>query len=151
MGAAFAIVATASTVSAGTVQTQVVHGNLHLGNAAPSGSLLMQSAGWLALITAVSFAPALGVASLLGSRGTSIGVLLGWWLVAMPVLFQIEGIGSARTGLIYAAAERLRPEALFEGGTAGVPMSLAAAVSVLLVWTATPLALGAWRTCTRDA
>jgi hypothetical protein len=151
VGAAFAIVATAATASAGTEQTQVVHGNLHLGNVAPSGSLLVQSAGWLALVTAVSFALALGVSSLFGSRGTSIGVLLGWWLVAMPLLFQIEGIGSARKGLIYAAAERLRPEALFEGGTVSVPMSLAAAVVVLLVWTAVPLALGVWRTCTRDA
>ena len=151
VGAAFAIVATASTVHAGTQQTPVVHGNLHLGNVAPSGSLLVQSAGWLALITVVSFALALGVSSLLGSRGTSIGVLLGWWLVAMPVLFEIEGIGTARQGLIYAAAERLRPEALFEGGTPSVPMSLAAAVAVLLAWTVVPLALGAWRTCTRDA
>ena len=53
---------------------------------APSGALLAHSAGWLALVTAPSFVLALGVSSLLGSRGTSIGVLLGWQLVAMPLL-----------------------------------------------------------------
>jgi hypothetical protein len=30
-------------------------------------------------------------------------------------------------------------------------MSLAAAVAVIAAWTVIPLAVGAWRTCTRDA
>lgn len=48
------------------------------------------------------------------------------------------------------ALDRLAPAVLFEGDPA-VPMSLAAAVVVLLAWTVMPFALGAWRTCTRDA
>jgi hypothetical protein len=32
-----------------------------------------------------------------------------------------------------------------------VPMPLWGALLVLLAWTAVPLGLGAWRTCTRDA
>jgi hypothetical protein len=101
-------------------------------------------------VTAVAFALALGVSSLLGSRGTSIGILLGWWLVATPVLMNLESLGSVREGLAVVALERLAPAALFEGDPT-VPISLAAALTVLLAWTVVPLALGAWRTCTRDA
>jgi len=32
-----------------------------------------------------------------------------------------------------------------------LPMSIAAAAAVLAAWTVVPLALGAWRTATRDA
>jgi ABC-2 family transporter len=137
VGVAFAITATASTVLAGSLD-------------APSGALLVESAGWLALVMGLSLVVALGVSALLGSRGTSIGILLGWQLVAMPLLLQIKTLGSLRGGLAGAATQRLRPEAIAEG-TPLVPMSLAAAAAVLVAWTAVPLALGAWRTCTRDA
>lgn len=137
VGAAFAITATAATVLAGSSE-------------APSGSLLAHSAGWLALVTAPSFALALGVSSLFGSRGTSIGILLGWQLVAMPLLGQFGALGALREGLVDAATHRLAPAALVEGSVA-VPMSLGAAVVVLFAWMALPLAAGAWRTRTRDA
>ena len=150
VGTAFAITATASTVLAGSQEPRMVHGVFNPGNVAPSVSLLVQAAGWLALVTALSFVLALGVSSLLGSRGTSIGVLLGWWLVAMPVLMNIRPLGSLREGLAVPALDRLAPAALFEGDPA-VPMSLAAVAAVLLAWAVVPLAVGAWRTCTRDA
>ena len=159
VGVAFAITATAATVFAGSLEVigtgpvgNPGHAQTHevIDYRAPSGTLLAQSAGWLALVTAVAFALALGVSSLLGSRGTSIGILLGWWLVATPVLMNLESLGSTREGLAVVALDALAPAALFEGDPA-VPMSLAAAVVVLLTWAAVPLALGAWRTCTRDA
>ena len=150
VGTAFAITATASTVLAGSQEPRMVHGVFNPGNVAPSVSLLVQAAGWLALVTALSFVLALGVSSLLGSRGTSIGVLLGWWLVAMPMLMNIRPLGSLREGLAVPALDRLAPAALFEGDPA-VPMSLAAIAAVLLAWAVVPLAVGAWRTCTRDA
>ncbi len=137
VGGAFAITAVAATLLAGSAE-------------APSGSLLAHSAGWLALVTAPSFALALGVSSLLGSRGTSIGILLAWQLVAMPLLVQVGILGAFREGLVDAATNRLAPAALVDGGVA-VPMSLGTAVVVLFAWTAVPLAAGAWRTCTRDA
>jgi hypothetical protein len=154
VGGAFAVTATVSTVFAGSQETRGVaeHGDFVLGNIAPSASLLLQSAGWLALATALSYALALGVSSLIGSRGISIGVLLGWFLVVMPLLLDPAfRLGSLRTGLFYAALERLRPEELFAGATPGVPMSLATAAAVLMAWTLVPLGIGAWRTCTRDA
>lgn len=155
VGSAFAITAIASTVLAGTEgphREQVGPGayELTLGYLAPSGTLLLQSAGWLALSTAVAMVLALGVASLVGSRGTSIGILMGWWLVAMPLLQSMGVLGSIRQGFAGAAIERVGPSALVPPDPA-VSMSLGVAVAVLLAWTAAPLAAGAWRTATRDA
>lgn len=137
VGAGFALTATASTVFAGSSEV-------------PGAGLLVSSAAWLGLVTGLALVLALGVSSALGSRGTTIGILLGWQLIAMPVLLQIGALGSLREGLLEAATERLEPARLFEGG-AIVPMSLAAAVAVIAAWTVIPLAVGAWRTCTRDA
>lgn len=137
VGAGFAVTATGSIVFAGSLD-------------APSARLLVESAAWLGLVTALSLVLALGVSSALGSRGTTIGIVLGWQLIAAPVLLEIGWLGSFREGLLGAATERLEPAALFEGGTT-VPMSLAAAALVVVAWTVVPLALGAWRTYTRDA
>jgi ABC-2 family transporter len=137
VGAGFAVTATASTVFAGSSDV-------------PGAGLLVSSAAWLALVTGLALVLALGVSSALGSRGTTIGILLGWHLIAMPLLLPLEALGSLREGLLGAATDRLEPAALLEGGVT-VPMSLAAAVAVIAAWTVVPLAAGAWRTCTRDA
>jgi hypothetical protein len=137
VGAAFAVTATASTVFAGSSEV-------------PGGGTLVSSAAWLGLVTGLALVLALGVSSALGSRGTTIGILLGWQLIAMPLALQIGVLGSLREAFVGAATERLEPARLFEGG-ATVPMSLAAAVVVIAAWTVVPLAVGAWRTCTRDA
>jgi ABC-2 family transporter protein len=158
VGLAFAITATAATVFAGSLETvepgpvdDLGHGPTEVHDyRAPSGLLLAQSAGWLGLVVLLSFSLALGFSSLVGSRGTSIGILLGWWVIVSPVLTNLGSLGSVREGLSVAALERLAPAALFEGDPV-VPMSLAAAAVVLLAWTIVPLAVGAWRTCTRDA
>jgi ABC-2 type transport system permease protein len=137
VGVAFGITAAASRVFAGSLE-------------APSGALLAQSGGWLALMAGASVTIALGVSSLFSSRGTSIGILLGWQLGLMPVLIAIGPLGSFRDGLFYAAADRLQPAALTDGPPP-VPMAVATAVVVLVAWTVIPLALGAWRTQARDA
>jgi hypothetical protein len=135
--AGFAITAIGSVVFAGSL-------------GAPGAGFLIESGAWLALVTALSLVLALGVSSTIGSRGTTIGVVLGWSIVAAPVLLQIKALGSYREVLLGAATERLQPAALFEGDVS-VPMSLAAAVLVVVGWTVVPLAVGAWRTATRDA
>ncbi len=137
VGAGFAITATGSIVFAGSLE-------------APSASLLVGSAAWLGLVASLALVLALGVSSVLGSRGTTIGIVFGWQIVAAPVLLQIRALGSLRDGLLGAATDRLAPAALFEGSPK-VKMSLAAAVLVIAMWTIVPLAVGAWRTCTRDA
>jgi hypothetical protein len=155
VGGAFAVTAIASTVFAGSEgpqKEQVAPGAWETthGYLAPSGALLLKSAGWLALSTAVAMVLALGVASLVGSRGTSIGILLGWWLVAMPVLQVMGVLGSLRQGIVGAAIDRIGPVPLVPSDPA-VSMSLVAAVVVLLGWAVVPLAVGGWRTATRDA
>jgi hypothetical protein len=137
VGAGFAITATGSVVFAGFLD-------------APSASLLAGSAAWLGLVASLAMVLALGVSSTIGSRGTTIGIVLGWQIVAAPVLLQIKTLGSLREGLVGAATDRLAPASLFEGSPT-VPISIGAAVFVVVAWTVLPLAIGAWRTCTRDA
>ncbi|MGZ8698191.1 MAG: hypothetical protein ACXWZ1_12635, partial [Gaiellaceae bacterium] len=137
VGAGFAITATGSIVFSGSLD-------------APSASLLAGSAAWLGLVTALAMVLALGVSSTVGSRGTTIGIVLGWQIVAAPVLVQIKTLGALREGLVGAATDNLAPAALFEGSPK-VSMSIGAAVLVIVAWTVVPLAVGAWRTCRRDA
>jgi ABC-2 type transport system permease protein len=137
VGAGFAVTAAASSLFAGSAD-------------APSAGLLLASAAWLGLVTGLALVLALGVSSTLGSRGTTIGIVLGWQLVAMPFLLQIGALGTLREGLLGAAVDRVEPAALFEGASP-VPMSLATAIGVIAVWMVVPLVAGAWRTCTRDA
>jgi hypothetical protein len=136
-GLGFAVTAGASTVFAGSLT-------------GPSWTLIVEAGAWLALVTGVSLALALGVSSLFGSRGTTMGIVLGWQLVAAPILLQIKALGWFREALVGAAEYRLQPDALFNGGPT-VAMSLVAAVGVIVAWTLVPLAFGAWRTMTRDA
>lgn len=135
--AGFAVTAVASTVLAGSLE-------------APGAGLLVESAGWLAIVVGVALVLALGVSSAVGSRGTTIGVVVGWQLVLMPFLLQMGTLGSLRELLPFAATERVGPSALFDGGVA-VPMSLSVAIAVIAAWTIVPLAAGAWRTSTGDA
>ena len=137
VGLALAFTLVASTLLAGSLE-------------GPGAQLVVDSAGWLALQAALCFVIALGVSSLVGSRGTSIGILLGFQLVAMPLLLEFGALGSLREGLVGAAIERLEPAAIL-GRPPTVTMSAAAAAVALVAWTLVPLALGAWRTCTRDA
>lgn len=155
VGGAFAIASIASIVFAGSEgphREQVGPGEweTNLGYLAPSGTLILKSAGWLALSTAVAMVLALGVASLVGSRGTTIGILLGWWIVAMPLLKVMGVLGSLRQGVVGVAIDRVGPVPLVPPDPA-VSMSLLAAVVVLVAWAAVPLGVGAWRTATRDA
>jgi hypothetical protein len=135
--AGFAITAVGSTILAGSLE-------------APGVGLLAESAAWLALVVGLAVVLALGVASAISSRGTTIGLLVGLQLVVMPFLLQIKTLGFLRELLPVAATERLAPSTLVDGSPT-VPMSAGAAILVLAVWTVLPLAAGAWRTVTRDA
>jgi ABC-type transport system involved in multi-copper enzyme maturation permease subunit len=117
---------------------------------APGPGTLVRFGAWIALVAMFSSVLALGVASLLDSRGTAIGILLGWQLAIAPVLVQIRGLGSLRAGVDAAALQRIEPDAVATAAAA-VPMSGLAAVAVLVVWTGLALGAGVWRTATRDA
>lgn len=133
---AFATAATASVVLAGTLPT-------------PSTRLMVLAGAWIALFAATTYLLALGVSSVVGSSGASIGILLGWQLVLAPLLLAVESLSTFGDLLPGAAVMALSPEAL--ALQPAVSMSSAAAGAGLVLWTLLPLAAGAWRTSTRDA
>jgi ABC-type transport system involved in multi-copper enzyme maturation permease subunit len=109
---------------------------------APGAALLVEYAAWVGLVLTVGFLLALGVSSLLGSRSTSIGVLLAWQLAVAPLLLQSGRLDAVLVG---AALRRIEP------GGESVAISPVTAILLIIVWTVVPLAAGAWRTQTRDA
>ena len=136
VAAAYAVPATASVALAPTGE-------------APDASLILHTGGAIALGTAVSFAVALGLASVVGSRGISIAVLLGWQLAVAPLLLALSQLGSLRVAVLDAAIQRLAPDELV--AQPSVAMSATGAAIVVASWVVVPLALGAWRTSTREA
>jgi hypothetical protein len=126
---AVAIAATASVALVGSEQK-------------PGAGLLLEYAAWVGLVMTLAFLLALGVSSLLGSRSTSIGVLLAWQLAVAPLLLQS---GKVDTVLVGAAFKRMEP------GSGSASISLTTAIVLIVAWTLAPLIAGAWRTQTRDA
>jgi ABC-type transport system involved in multi-copper enzyme maturation permease subunit len=120
---------------------------------APSASLLAESGGWLLLDVTFYYLLALGLASVIGSRTTSIAVMLAWRLALTPLLLAISFLGVIRELVPGAAIARIAPQAYGDAIRQGpqVPMSVAAAVAVLAVWALIAVVLGGWRTATRDA
>jgi ABC-type transport system involved in multi-copper enzyme maturation permease subunit len=117
---------------------------------APAIGTLLRFGGWIVLTATFSYVLALGVASMLGSRSTTIGMLLGWQLAVAPLLVQLHGLGSLRAGVDAAALQRIEPDTIATAAAA-VPMSGLAAVAVLAAWAGLALSAGLRRTMTRDA
>lgn len=111
---------------------------------APALGLILRYGAWIALGTTAAYLLAVGVSSAIGSRGMSLGILLGWQLAVAPLLLTT---GKLDNVLPNAALLSLEP------GSAGITVSttVTTAVVVLVAWTLVPLAAGAWRTRTVDA
>ena len=129
---AFAIAAAAAVALTGDDQSPV------------AGRTIAETAGWVGLGTIVAYALALGVSSAFGSRGTAIGILLGWQLAAAPIL-----LASGRLDALLPNAALLALEPAEEAQL--VTTSVSTAIAILLFWTLVPLAVGAWRTQASDA
>jgi ABC-type transport system involved in multi-copper enzyme maturation permease subunit len=114
------------------------------GQSPVAGRTIVETAGWVGVGMVVAYLLALGVSSAFGSRGTAIGILLGWQLAAAPILLAS---GKLDNVLPNAALQALEPaeEAQL------VTTSVSTAIVILLVWTLVPVAAGAWRTQTSDA
>lgn len=136
----YTIAAVASVVFAGSL-------------AQPSTATLVTGGLWVVLSVSFYYVLALGIASVLGSRSQTIGIVLAWRLALTPLLLAISAFGIGRELVPGAALERLAPHALEQYMRQGalIPMSVAASIATLAVWTVAALALGAWRTATRDA
>jgi ABC-type transport system involved in multi-copper enzyme maturation permease subunit len=122
----------------------------------PATTAIVKDGLWALMVTTIAATAAMGIASLIGSRGISIGVLLGWQLAVTPLLLNISALGVTREGLLSAATTRLEPFSTGRGGgpnsdAAALHVSLEAAILVLALWVVVPLIAGGWRTATRDA
>ncbi len=119
--------------------------------ATPGATAIVKDGLWVLMVTSIALAASMGVASLIGSRGISIGVLLGWQLAVTPLILNISVLGVTRELLLTAATDRVRPFSGDGGSGGALHVSLAAAILVLVGWVVVPLVAGGWRTSTRDA
>ncbi|HEX5192461.1 MAG TPA: hypothetical protein VFW09_06635 [Solirubrobacteraceae bacterium] len=117
------------------------------GTATPSASLILQSAGWIALCDVILAALAVGVGSLTGSRSVTLTAVIGWQMVATMLLMNVRSLGSVRDGLLTASLGQLMPVP----GDVGIRVGTGVAILVMAAWLIVPAAGGAWRTCRRDA
>jgi ABC-type transport system involved in multi-copper enzyme maturation permease subunit len=115
----------------------------------PDGSLVLNGLGFTLLATGVVCAVAVGFASLTTSKPASVTALIGWQLVASPLIASIGSLGSARDAILSQAIVHFSPVHIGDRGN--VAMGQGTALLVLLAWLAGFLALGAWRTRTMDA
>jgi ABC-type transport system involved in multi-copper enzyme maturation permease subunit len=133
----FAVIIAATFLFAGSLAT-------------PSFGLILEALGFVLLAEGVVCAVAVGLGSLTGSKPATITSLIGWQLVASPLLASISSLGSVRDGILSQALVHFSPIHVGDRG-ANIVMSGATALFVLVVWLGVFLALGAWRTRTMDA
>jgi ABC-type transport system involved in multi-copper enzyme maturation permease subunit len=119
------------------------------GNPTPSAWTVIQGLGWTLLVDGIVCVVAVGLASVTNSRPATITTLIGFELVASPLLLQSTSLGSARKVLLDASVLHLVP--VNDPGAPHVPESLGVAVIVMIVWLAVAIAAGAWRASTMDA
>jgi ABC-type transport system involved in multi-copper enzyme maturation permease subunit len=121
------------------------------GSPTPSASTLLDALGFIGLSSGVICAVAVGFASLTASRPAALTVLIGWQLIASPILANISSLGSSRKLVLSQAVFHFLPAGVTDRGGGNVSMSEGYALIVLLVWLTVFLALGAWRTRSMDA
>jgi ABC-type transport system involved in multi-copper enzyme maturation permease subunit len=140
VAAAYALAAVSSVVFAGS-------------RAAPSVHLMAVGGLWVLLEVSFYYLLSLAIAALIGSRSYTIGIVLAFRLAITPLVASISALGIVRELLPGVAMQSLEPAGFGHAARQGavVPMSVAAVVAVLLVWTVVALGLGARRDTTREA
>ena len=137
---AFALMSVASVVLAGSQPV-------------PSVGLMIRSGLWVELEVVVLFAVGLGLASVIGSRSTTVGILLAVQLVLTPIAQRISGFNDIRQLLPGIVLQQIEPAGLARvGGLQGSFTMTVTSIAVLVaLWVAVPMAVGAWRTARRDS
>jgi ABC-type transport system involved in multi-copper enzyme maturation permease subunit len=134
---AYAIIVAASFLFAGSLAT-------------PSFALILNGLGFVLLAEGIVCVLAVALGSLTGSKPATIVSLIGWHLVASPLLASISSLGSTRNWIFSQAIVHFSPVHIGDRG-ADIAMSGATATIVLVVWLGVFLGLGAWRTLRMDA
>jgi ABC-type transport system involved in multi-copper enzyme maturation permease subunit len=116
----------------------------------PDRALVLNGLGFTLLSTGVVCVVAVGFASLTTSKPAAITALIGWQLVASPLIASISSLGKDRDVLLSQAVVHFSPVRVGDRNAA-VTMSQGTGLIVLAAWVAVFLALGAWRTRSMDA
>ena len=125
---------------------------LAAGSPTPSASDMLNGFGFALLATGVIAAVAVGMGAATTSRPATLTALIGWQLIASPLLANISQLGSSRKLILSQAIFQFSPIKLMGGhGAQVVAMTTGTALAVLVVWLLVFMALGAWRTRTMDA
>src|SRR5437762_12179440 len=114
------------------------------GTPTPGAAYIGKAAAWVLLANGALCVVATGLASLIGSRTATVTALIGWQLVASPILLQASSLGNSRYALLDGRFRQIKPG--LRGGEPVIGMSTAAVVVCIVLWLAVPAALGAWRT-----
>jgi hypothetical protein len=115
----------------------------------PGIGFVLKSGLWLEFDMTVLFLLALGVASLFGSRSTTLSVLIPFQLVVTPILQGIHQLAWLREPVLGVAIWHLGPTGVVP--PSDLSMSVTAVAAVVAAWLLASLGVGAWRTMTRDA
>lgn len=127
------------------------------GSPTPNAATIANGFGFTLLSTGMICVVAVGLSSLTTSRPGTLVALIGWQLIASPILTNISSLGSSRKLVLREAIAHFSPVGLDNGGGHGparggaVTMGSSTAVIVMVGWLVVFLALGAWRTRTMDA
>jgi ABC-type transport system involved in multi-copper enzyme maturation permease subunit len=125
---------------------------LAAGSPTPSASEMLEGFGFSLLSTGVICAIAVGLGAVTASRPATLTALIGWQLIASPILANISSLGNSRKLILSQATFQFSPIKLTGGhGAQVVNIATGTALAVLAVWLIVFLALGAWRTRTMDA
>jgi len=116
----------------------------------PGASFVIDSVLWVCGAQALMSVIAVGLGSLTGSRAVSLTVLIGWTAIASRLLPSIGFLGSARDAIPNLALGSFKPGRVLPDANGIVP-STGVALAVVAAWVLVWLAVGAWRTATRDA
>jgi len=136
VAAAYALSAVLSVVLAGGLST-------------PSVPLFVKAGLWVLLSAGIVYVLALGLGSLVGSRGATISVLIAYLLPVQGILHVIGALGKSRDALLGVAMEGLSPLRPTDTGNLILP-SHTTSVIVLALWVSIIGGLGLWRARTRD-
>jgi ABC-type transport system involved in multi-copper enzyme maturation permease subunit len=120
------------------------------GQPAPSNALFVKAGLWVLLSAGVVYVLALGLGSLVGSRGATIGVLIAYLIPVQGILHTIGALGKSRDALLSVAMEGLSPLPPSDTGNLIIPSHMTSVI-VLALYVVVFAGLGLWRERTRDA
>jgi len=120
------------------------------GQPTPSTALFVKAGLWVLLSAGIVYVLALGLGSLVGSRGAAISVLIAYLLPVQGILHVIGALGKSRDALLSVAMEGLSPLPPTDSGNLIIPSHMTSVI-VLALWVAIFGGLGLWRTLARDA